>query len=112
MSNSSDLGKETLLLLDEQEDYEDSTEIEVILDELLTEDELVDEVLDNFEDGPEIRTLGFCSLGPVRVPTLTKLEPKAMYLLVVPQGMSLCNMTSVSATVWRQRGLNQSYGFP
>ena len=35
-----------------------------------------------------------------------------MYLLVAPQGMSLCNMTSVSATVWRQRGLNQSYVFP
>ena len=62
--------------------------------------------------GPAFGVLGFCSLGPVRVPTLTKLEPKAMYLLVVPQGMSLCNMTSVSATVWRQRGLNQSFGFP
>ena len=35
-----------------------------------------------------------------------------MYLLVVPQGMSLCNMTSVGATVWRQRCLNQSYVFP
>ena len=33
-----------------------------------------------------------------------------MYLLLVPQGMSLCNMTSVTALVWRWRSLNQKAG--
>merc|ERR1712034_178547 len=53
---SENISKDSLMMMvpEGEDDYEDSAELDIILDELLKEEELIDEVLDDFEESPEV----------------------------------------------------------
>jgi len=91
--NSENISKDSLMMMvpEGEDDYEDSAELDIILDELLKEEELIDEVLDDFEESPEVIL--------TETSTSSSLLTKALFLtslvsVVVMVLLSICYTAS------------------